>query len=64
MTRLQARLDEHLANGVRLGRLLDPTNTAYVYHARSEVRAIEHAAWLDASPELPGFVLDLAPSRE
>jgi Uma2 family endonuclease len=60
--RPQAEMDEYLANGVRLGWLLDPTTkTASVYRAGSEVQVTEHAASLDASPELPGLVLDLAP---
>ena len=62
LRRLKAKMEEYLANGVRLGWLLDPTTkTASVYRAGSEVQVTEHAASLDASPELPGLVLDLAP---
>jgi len=60
--RLQAKMDEYIANGVRLGWLLDPTSrTAYVYRPGVAVQVFENAESLDASPELPGFVLDLAP---
>jgi Uma2 family endonuclease len=60
--RLQAKMEEYIANGVRLGWLLDPTSrTAYVYRPGTPVQVLENAASLDASPELPGFVLDLAP---
>ena len=51
-----------LPTGVRLGWLLDPPNrTAYVYRPGVAVQVFENAESLDASPELPGFVLDLAP---
>jgi len=61
LRRLQAKMDEYIANGVRLGWLLDPTTrTAYVYRPGVAVHVVENAATLDASPELPGFVLDLA----
>jgi Uma2 family endonuclease len=60
--RLRAKMQEYLANGVKLGWLLDETSrTAYVYRPGAEVQVIENASTLDASPELPGFVLDLAP---
>jgi Uma2 family endonuclease len=62
LRRRQEKMDEYLANGVRLGWLLDPTTkTAYVYRAGGGVQVIEGATTLDAAPELPGFVLDLAP---
>jgi Uma2 family endonuclease len=62
LRRLKAKMEEYIANGVRLGWPLDPTTkTAYVYRAGAEVQVVEKAEALDASPELPGFVLDLAP---
>jgi Uma2 family endonuclease len=61
LRRLQAKMEEYVANGVRLGWLLDPmTRTAYVYRPGAEVQVVEGASSLDGSPELPGFVLDLA----
>jgi Uma2 family endonuclease len=62
LRRLRAKMEEYLANDVRLGWLLDPTTkTVYVYRAGAEVQVIENATSLDGSPELPGFVLDVAP---
>jgi Uma2 family endonuclease len=62
LRRLQVKMDEYIANGVRLGWLLDPfSRTAYVYRPGAAVQMFEHATTLDASPELPGFILDLTP---
>jgi Uma2 family endonuclease len=62
LRRLQAKMDEYISNGVRLGWLLDPsTRTAYIYRPGVPAQVVENATTLDASPELPGFVLDLAP---
>jgi len=61
LRRLRAKMEEWIANGVRLGWLLDTEHTtAYVYRPGADVQVVENAATLDASPELPGFVLDLA----
>jgi Uma2 family endonuclease len=58
--RLQEKMQEYMANGVRLGWLLNaPTRTAYVYRPGAEVQTLEQATALDGSPELPGFILDL-----
>jgi Uma2 family endonuclease len=58
--RLQEKMQEYMANGVRLGWLLNaPTRTAYVYRPGAEVQTFEQATALDSSPELPGFILDL-----
>ena len=60
LRRLQDKMQEYLANGVRLGWLLDaPTRTAYVYRPDAEVQVLEQPTTLDGSPELPGFTLDL-----
>ena len=62
LRRLKAKMEEYLANGVKLGWLLDEEKQgAYVYRPGAEVQVLEHATALDASPELPGFVLDLTP---
>jgi len=62
LRRLKAKMEEYIANGVRLGWLLDEKNkVAYVYRPGAEVQVLKHATTLDASPELPGFILDLAP---
>ena len=60
LRRLDNKMKEYIANGVRLGWLIDEsTKTVYVYRPGQEVQVVENAASLDASPELPGFVLDL-----
>jgi Uma2 family endonuclease len=60
LRRLQAKMEEYIANGVRLAWLIDPTaTTVYVYRPEREVQVIENATSIDGSPELPGFVLDL-----
>ena len=62
LRRLQAKMAEWIANGVRLGWLIDEsTKTVYVYRPGREVQVIENSMSLDAAPELPGFVLDLRP---
>jgi Uma2 family endonuclease len=58
--RLQDKMQEYMANGVRLGWLLDgTTRTAYVYRPDAEVQVLEQPTALDGSPELAGFTLDL-----
>jgi Uma2 family endonuclease len=60
LRRLQDKMQEYLAVGVRLGWLLDATTrTAYVYRPDAEVQVLEQPTSLDGSPELPGFTLDL-----
>jgi Uma2 family endonuclease len=60
LRRLQDKMQEYTANGVRLGWLLDgDTRTAYVYRPDAEVQVLEQPTALDGSPELPGFTLDL-----
>jgi Uma2 family endonuclease len=52
----------YLANGARLGWLIDPQQRrAYVYRAGEEVETLEKPRELSGAPELPGFVLDLEP---
>ena len=60
LRRLQAKMEEWIANDVKLGWLIDEsTRTVYVYRPGQEVQVVENATSLDASPELQGFVLDL-----
>jgi Uma2 family endonuclease len=59
---MQLKMLEYVANGVTLAWLLDPSSRiAYVYRSVAPVQVVQAAMTLDASPELPGFVLDLAP---
>jgi Uma2 family endonuclease len=56
----QAKLDEYLANGARLGWLLDiPNRHAYVYRPGVPVERLDAPETLSADPELPGFTLTL-----
>lgn len=56
----QAKMDEYIENGSRLGWLIDPEmRQIYVYRPRQAVVILENVAEIAADPELPGFVLDL-----
>jgi Uma2 family endonuclease len=57
----QAKLGEYVANGARLGWLLDvPNRHVYIYRPGTSSDRLDAPATLSADPELPGFVLDLA----
>ncbi len=57
---LQAKTKEYLGNGARLGWLIDPTeDRVFIYRPDREPEVLEEPLELAASPELPGFVLDL-----
>ena len=62
---LQAKMEQWLANGVRLGFLLDTeTETAYVYAPGQPVEALPgFDRELSGEPVLPGFRLDLRELR-
>jgi Uma2 family endonuclease len=58
---LQAKMVEYLANGARLGWLIDPDpRRVYVYRPDASVERLEQPQTLSGDPVLPGFVLDLA----
>lgn len=58
---LQAKMDEYMANGARLGWLIDPLDRrVYVYRPDSEVEILEKPENVSAEPELAGFTLELA----
>ena len=60
MADLHAKLREYLANGARLGWLLDPeTRRVYVYRPEAPVEQLDDPATVWGDPVLPGFVLDL-----
>jgi len=58
---LQAKMEQWLSNGVRLGFLIDTeAETAYVYAAGQPVQTVQgFDNELSGEPVLPGFVLDL-----
>ena len=59
---LQRKMDEYIANGVRLGWLIDSVASrkrVYVYRPGADVEILERPESLSGDPVLPGFVLDL-----
>ena len=59
---LQAKMDEYMANGARLGWLLDPLQRrARIYRPQAQVEILDNPDAISADPELPGFTLDLKP---
>ncbi len=65
LTTLEAKMREYLANGARLGRLLDPeTRTVHVYRPDAPVETLSNPAQISGDPVLPGFTLDLRPIWE
>ena len=64
---LQRKMDEYIANGVRLGWLIDSIDhrrRVYVYRPGVEVEVLERPESISGDPELPGFTLDLQPIWE
>ena len=57
---LQAKMDEYMANGARLGWLLDPLERrAHIYRPGAQPEILDNPETLSADPELTGFTLDL-----
>ena len=57
---LQAKMEEYMANGARLGWLLDPLEQrAHIYRPGEQPEILDKPDSLSAEPELPGFTLDL-----
>lgn len=62
---LQEKMKEYIANGARLGWLIDPASrSVYVYRPGRAVEHLQSIVTISGDPELPGFVLDLAPIWE
>jgi len=60
LTALQAKMQEYLDNGARLGFLLDPEQKrVYIYRPQTSVEVLENPDTVSGDPELPGFVLYL-----
>ncbi|MDX1962285.1 MAG: Uma2 family endonuclease [Pirellulales bacterium] len=58
---LQAKMVEYLANGARLGWLVDPVEKkVHVYFPGKEPEILQNPATVSGDPVLPGFVLALA----
>ena len=62
---LQEKMQVYLANGARLGVLVVPqSRTVEVYRPNSSPQILADPRTVALNPELPGFVLDLAPIFE
>lgn len=58
---LQAKMQEYLNNGIRLGWLIDPeTRLVEIYRPNQPVQVLNNPTTLSGESVLPGFVLDLA----
>ncbi|MBI4475515.1 MAG: Uma2 family endonuclease [Acidobacteria bacterium] len=56
---LHKKMEEYLANGARLGWLLDPTGrTATVYRPGEAAQCLKNPATISGDPVLPGFQFD------
>jgi len=56
---LEEKMNEYIANGVRLGWLLDPVeNLAIIYRPGHDPERIENPSILSGDPVLPGFKFD------
>ena len=57
---VRAKMEEYLANGCRLGWLIDPDERRiHVYRPDREVEILKEPASITGDPELPGLVLEL-----
>ncbi len=57
---LQAKMEEYLDNGARLGWLIDPSDrVVYVYRPGANVERLENPATVSGEPVLRGFTLEL-----
>jgi Uma2 family endonuclease len=59
---IQAKMEEYLENGARLGWLIDPidpNHRVYIYRPGVPVEVLEAPETLSGDPELSGFVLEM-----
>jgi len=57
----QAKMQEYIANGARLGWLIDPkTRRVEIYRPNQDVELLENPVTLSGEDVLPGFVLDIS----
>lgn len=62
LTDVQAKMQEYLDNGLRLGWLINPnTRQVEIYRSYQEVEIVAFPTTLSGEDVLPGFVLDLQP---
>ena len=57
---LQAKMQEYIANGARLGLLIDPQDRrVYIYRPNRDIEILRNPESVSADPILPGFTIDL-----
>jgi Uma2 family endonuclease len=62
LKKLQDKMDEYVANGCRLGWLIDPdSRQVHIYRPGQPPQALDDPQAVSGDPELPGFVLELDP---
>lgn len=60
LSETQAKMQEYIENGVRLGWMIDPDNrTVYVYRANGEIETLENPESLSGEDVLEGLDLDI-----
>jgi Uma2 family endonuclease len=60
LTKLQQKMQEYQANGVRLAWLIDPQNQRVeIYRFERELEILQSPTQLDGEDILPGFIIDL-----
>jgi Uma2 family endonuclease len=61
LRRLQAKMEEYIANGAQLGWLIDPLEKkVYVYRPGVEVEVFDQPEFVSGEPLLAGFILPVA----
>ncbi len=61
LSKLQEKMEEYVANGARLGWLIDPVSRrVHVYRGDGRVEILEDPSSVSGDPTLPGFVLELS----
>lgn len=62
LAKLQAKMQEYVEQGSRLGWLIDPKNRKVeIYRPGQDVEVLQSPTTLSAEEAMPGFVLDLQP---
>ena len=63
LSRLQAKMQEYIDNGARLGWLIDPVSSPkriHIYRPNADVVILDEPAEVSGDPELPGFTLNMS----
>ena len=63
LSMLQAKMQEYMDNGARLGWLIDPVSSpkrVHIYRPNADVIILDEPTEVSGDPELPGFTLNLS----